>query len=202
MIKILVAEKENNVNVSLCLNNSPYSIVTNNNKIDLKSGYNTLDDLPYGFYTDYINHSECIEMVDLSEYDTTDIINMSYMFSSCCNLMKLNLNKVNTSNVISMSGMFSLCCNLTKLDLSSFNTKNVKDVSFMFFHCSNLVELDIRNFDYKNITSLESMFSGCFNLSRIICNKEFKDWCLLNEVDTGLPSSMREGGNGVWDIID
>ena len=53
---------------------------------------------------------------------------MSYMFSSCINLFKLNLSLFNTNNVTDMSGMFSGCNNLSKLNLSSFNTNNVNNM--------------------------------------------------------------------------
>ena len=50
---------------------------------------------------------------------------MSYMFSDCYNIINLDLSSFDTKNVIDMSYMFYKCYNMTNLDLSSFDTKNV-----------------------------------------------------------------------------
>ena len=44
---------------------------------------------------------------------------MKYMFSGCINLKNLDLSKFNTENVINMEGMFGVYNNLSSLDLSS-----------------------------------------------------------------------------------
>ena len=50
---------------------------------------------------------------------------MSYMFCGCSSLKELNLSNFNTNNVNNMSGMFSGCSSLEELNLSNFNTNNV-----------------------------------------------------------------------------
>ena len=49
------------------------------------------------------------------------------MFYDCSSLTTLNLTNFNTSGVIDMSSMFNGCNNLTTLDLSSFDTLNVSE---------------------------------------------------------------------------
>ena len=44
---------------------------------------------------------------------------MSYMFDGCSSLKELNLNNFNTNNVTDMSGMFSKCSDELKLKLKS-----------------------------------------------------------------------------------
>ena len=51
------------------------------------------------------------------------------MFSGCSSLKELNLSNFNTNNVINMSCMFWECISLKELNLSNFNTNNVKDMS-------------------------------------------------------------------------
>jgi surface protein len=58
---------------------------------------------------------------------------MSYMFSECTSLPSLNLSNFNTNNVNNMSGMFYNCSSLTFLNLCNFNTNNVKCMDWMFF---------------------------------------------------------------------
>ena len=52
---------------------------------------------------------------------------------NCSSLEKLDLSNFNTSNVTDMSSMFQNCSALKKLDLSCFNTNNVKEMKTMFY---------------------------------------------------------------------
>ena len=60
--------------------------------------------------------------LNLSNFNTQNITNMSYMFYNCYSLKNLNLPNFNTQNVTNMSRMFNNCKSLTNLDLSNFNT--------------------------------------------------------------------------------
>ena len=51
---------------------------------------------------------------------------MSYMFLGCSLLNKLNLSNFITSNVIDMYKMFYGCNSLLTLDISNFDTSEVK----------------------------------------------------------------------------
>ena len=55
------------------------------------------------------------------------------MFGHCSGLTSLNLSNFDTSNIVDMSLMFVGCSKLTSLDLSSFNTSNVIKMTQMFF---------------------------------------------------------------------
>ena len=46
---------------------------------------------------------------------------MNYMFYGCSSLKELNLNNFNTINVINMSDMFFGCSSLKELNLNKFN---------------------------------------------------------------------------------
>ena len=65
---------------------------------------------------------------------------------------------LDTSNVTNMSNMFSDCRSLTSLDLSSFNTSKVTDMRYMFYGCSKLTSLDLSSFNTSNVTNMGSMF--------------------------------------------
>ena len=55
------------------------------------------------------------------------------MFSECNSLTSLDLSSFNTKNVIYMKNMFYNCCSLTFLDLSNFNYNKVKNKELMFY---------------------------------------------------------------------
>ena len=71
------------------------------------------------------------------------------MFYYCSSLTSLNLSNFNTNNVTNMSRMFSSCSKLTSLNLSIFNTKNVKDMNCMFSGCLDELKLKIKS-QFKN----------------------------------------------------
>ena len=70
---------------------------------------------------------------------------MSEMFVGCSSLKKLNLTNFNTNNVTDMSGMFALCSSLKELNLNNFNTNKVTDMRYMFGRCLNELKLKIKS---------------------------------------------------------
>ena len=137
-----------------------------------------------------------ITSLDLSNLDTSNVTNMTWMFNGCESLIKikgsenlvsskvttmerifnycislssLETSNWNTSNVSIMTGIFDGCKSLTSLDLSSFNTSKVKSMDYMFYGCESLTEIiGLDNFDTSEVTSMNSMFYECNNLSSSI----------------------------------
>ena len=199
MIQIIV--KDYCYGTSIIGRSSPYSIINEESKIRLNPGLNNISSFKYGFYFDLFCNTEDIILIDLSEYDTSNIIDMSVMFAACP-IHHIKLNNFNTNNVISMHGMFCGCSELEKLDLSSFDTHNVTNISSMFLGCSSLTELDLSSFDVSNVGVTHGVFYGCWSLRKIKCKRSFKEWCVAHQSEINLPCSMREGGHGIWEIID
>ena len=63
---------------------------------------------------------------------------MGGMFSRCKSLININLSNFNTQNVENMSYIFNRCESLTNINLSNFNTQNVKKICYMFNRCESL----------------------------------------------------------------
>ena len=126
------------------------------------------------FDTSNVNNMSCmfeechnITTLDVSKFNTSNVTNMSYMFNDCSKLTSLDVSKFDTSNVTDMATMFSGCSNLTSLDLSSFNTSKVRNMDSMFFYCSKLTSVDISNFDTSKVIDMSTMFYNCSNLTTI-----------------------------------
>lgn len=117
--------------------------------------------------------TECTNLtsLDLSGFDTSNVVNMSAMFSGCSELSSVNLTAFNTSQVTLLDNMFHGCSNLTSVDVNSFNTENVRQTNHMFYGCSGLTSLDLSNFYTGNVTNMNEMFCGCTNLSEIKVTK-------------------------------
>ena len=112
------------------------------------------------------NNSTVINL-DLSGLDTSQVINMSYMFAHCSGLTSLNVSRFQTENVTNMRYMFSECIGLTSLDISQFQTENVTDMYCMFASCIGLTSLDVSHFQTKNVTNMGYMFSNCIGLTSL-----------------------------------
>ena len=116
-----------------------------------------------------------ITSLNLSTFDTSNVINMHGMFSGCDAMTSLNVSNFNTSKVTDMSSMFSICGSLNNLNISSFNTSEVTNMSQMFHGCSSLSSIDLSNFDTSKVTDMMCMFAGCsqiesINLSSFVTN--------------------------------
>ena len=102
-----------------------------------------------------------IEEIDLSKFDTSQVIFMNGMFGYCSSLTSLNLFNFKTSKVLYMNWMFAYCSKLTFLDLSNFDTSKVKDMNDLFAYCSSLISINLSNFDTSQVTNMVNMFYNC-----------------------------------------
>ena len=105
--------------------------------------------------------------INLSKFDTNSINNMENLFYNCHSLKTINILNFKTENVTKMNEMFYNCTSLKYLNLSYFNTKNVIDMSFMFYNCNSLLSINLSNFDTSNVINMSSMFSFCNSLLSI-----------------------------------
>lgn len=99
---------------------------------------------------------------------TSRVEDMNCLFSGCGRLEGIDLGMLDTSSVTIMNSMFSYCEGLKRLDLSNFDTSNVKDLAYMFSDCLLLEKIDVSSFIFDNVTDVTSMFDSCKNLKTII----------------------------------
>ena len=105
--------------------------------------------------------------LDLSNFNTSNVTNMTHMFSGMSNLTTLDLSNFDTSRVTDMSFMFHDMFNLTNLNLSSFDTSKVTNMSAMFHSMRSLTALNLSSFDTSQVTNMRAMFSKVFNLTSL-----------------------------------
>ena len=175
ILDIKIEEIKNGVTLFNINNKEGIDVYLNNNKVNMineenkwKIDYKFPKDGKYEFkivFNNNINNlqrffEECSTLysIDLSNFDSSQIFNMAWMFNECHKLKEINeIKNLNTINVISMRAMFQCCNELEYLDLSNFDTTNVMDMRWMFYECNKLKYLNILNFNLNNIT--ENMFS-------------------------------------------
>ena len=120
------------------------------------------------FYSEpYVQKIRNVLEIDLSNFDTSKVTNMSNMFLGMSNLTSLNLSNFDTSQVTNMAGMFFNILLLTTLDFSSFNTSKVTSMSNMFNNMPSLTTLDLSSFDTSNVTDMRYMFFSMSNLTTL-----------------------------------
>lgn len=133
-----------------------------------------------------------LKTLDLGNFDFTNIVDLSHMFSGCrslkvihanfnstvaenldsmfldCQMLtEIDLSNMKTGKVTTMSDLFMGCESLGQLDLSNFDTSNTSIMDGMFADCYLLKTLDLSNFDTSKVVNMESMFEGCSNLAEL-----------------------------------
>ena len=117
------------------------------------------EDTPAQYLDTLGNWFDNIRDIDLSNFDTSRVTDMHYMFWNMYSLTSLNISNFDTSKVTNMSSMF-YNMNLTSLDLSSFDTSKVTNMNAMFMSMWSLTSLNISNFDTSKVTNMSSMFDN------------------------------------------
>ncbi len=114
----------------------------------------------------WFNGMTNLETIEGMNYlNTSEVIDMTYMFGNCEDLTSLDLSSFNTSKVISMYGMFVNCYRLTSLNLSSFNTASVINMVLMFSSCWSLRTIYVGSgWSTTAATGSNYMFDYCNSL--------------------------------------
>ena len=108
-------------------------------------------------------------------------VSMSGMFSTCSNLVSVNLSGLDTSNVTDMGGMFNYCRALKTVNMDGLDTSNVTDMGYMFNGCPSLEALGVSGWDTSHVANVEYMFSGCSSLASL----DVSGWDTSNVTDMG-----------------
>ena len=135
-------------------------------------------DYYYIFYNDTVLSNSFFNSslisLDIHSLDTSSVIDMSFMFSSCTSLISLNIHNFNTSSVHNLACMFCGCKSLISLDLRNFIANHDYEygreifisMAYMFEGCSSLISIDLSNFNHSNLL-LDHMFFNCKGLEFI-----------------------------------
>jgi len=116
--------------------NSLFHDCTSLEKINGLNSFNTKNVNDFGFMFKLNKISE----IDVSNFDTSNVVSTSHMFSDCTNLITLNLSNFDTKNTFRTDGMFENCTNLKTIYTSDkFVTTNVYNSTNMFFNDTNLL---------------------------------------------------------------
>ena len=144
-------KKENKIKGTIKINlNEIYYFMKNNRNIiiyinDKKMNYND-------FHISNILDKEEKYLFEIIFYES--ITNLNFYFERS-KIISINLSEIDTSNIINMGKMFAGCNKLTEIiGLNNFNTSKVKNMARMFEFCFELEYLDLSFFDTSNVISM------------------------------------------------
>ena len=114
--------------------------------------------------------------IDISDWNVSNITNMSYMFYCCEELESVgDISKWDVSNVTNMRSMFFRCESFNQY-ISGWDVSSVTDMRYMFCNCKSFNQ-DISNWDVSNVTDMRFMFSGCESF-----NQDISSWDVSNVI--------------------
>ncbi len=117
---------------------------------------------------------------DISNWDTSNVTDMSSMFSGeirgSFTSFNQDISNWDTSNVTDMSMMFFQNKNFNQ-DIGNWNTSSVTNMGLMFYVANNFNQ-DIGNWDTSSVTSMNSMFYSADNF-----NQDIGNWDTSNVTD-------------------
>ena len=110
------------------------------------------------------NEQKNKDHIEIKLIETKPITNVSNIFDGCNSLQSIT--DWNTSNIEDMSYMFCNCYKLESLpDISRWNTENVVNMSSMFLNCSSLKSFpEISEWKINKVKNMSYMFAGCKSL--------------------------------------
>ena len=105
-----------------------------------------------------INYAFKHNIYDLNFIDTSEITDMSLLFSNC--MHNFDVSSWDVSNVTDMNHMFYNCNMFIGKGLENWDVSKVKNMNYMFYNCKKF-NCDLSYWDISNMTRWKNTFCGC-----------------------------------------
>ena len=127
----------------------------NENSKDLENSKKIYKELNnnYSFYWIFSNEG----IYDIKMIFNKKLCSCAGLFCDCKNIIQIDLSQFNSTNILSYNSMFYNCENIKEINLGKLDFSMVTDFDFMFYNCKNLVDLDVTSFNTKNSKSFYQM---------------------------------------------
>lgn len=113
----------------------------------------------------------------IHNFDVSNVLDMTFMFSDCHNISKIDLSNWDTSNVVTFKGLFYRSRKLADIRVNGkFNTDsavNLWAVFDMYPTCQTLLELDVSTWDTSKVTDMAYLFTQNPKLKTIYASDKF-----------------------------
>lgn len=129
-------------------------------------------------------NNKALVKADVSNWDTSNVTNMSNAFGACDYLEYLDVSKWDTSNVTIMNQLFGYSKKLRSMDVSNWDTSNVTNMNNVFTDKRNveggIYELDLRKWVAHKVTIIGSAFFPTYILIRTLVGGESIESVIAN----------------------
>lgn len=117
--------------------------------------------------------------IQVTDFNVANATDLSYMFSGCQAIDKLDVSSWTTSKATTIEGMFQDCYALSELNTKKFVTTGITSMKYLFKGCRSLATLDLSSFDtthLKGTDGMDQMFplSLYTKLTRVVISDKFK----------------------------
>ena len=153
------------------------------------------------------------EVIDLSQYDFSNVWNASHMFEDCENAYAITPGNF-SDKLERMQYIFNGCISLSHVDVSKIVTQNVEDVSFVFRGCKSLSKIDLSDWKTEKIKNMDYFMDNCEDLSfvnidgwvlpSVETSKFVTGHCqsLNNEFKEKMYNFVSENNRDVWNFVN
>ncbi len=111
----------------------------------------------------FLNSQSLIDIHGIENLDVSSVSIMDSMFQYCKGIKKLDLSNWDTKNLISTNLMFYSADNLTEVNIKGWDLTNLKKIRFMFAFCKSLKHAyGFEEFDKSYMTNKQLDYLGIF----------------------------------------
>ena len=122
----------------------------------------------------FSHYSNCTSIEGMENLNTSNVTDMSWMFSNSSSLTDIDISMLDTSKVTTMEAMFYDCQAVKNINLNGIDTSKVKymgksrkDAKGMFEGCTSLTNIDTTQLNIDSVISTSAMFKDCSSLTSI-----------------------------------
>lgn len=97
-------------------------------------------------------NNRAVQTYDLSNWDTSQVNNMEYMFNNNVKVTSLDLSSWDTGKVTNMNAMFNNCSSLDQIGFENWNVESL-DTMVFFMQRTSLESLDLSKWQFSGSTA-------------------------------------------------
>ncbi|EOJ63882.1 BspA family leucine-rich repeat surface protein, partial [Enterococcus faecalis] len=117
--------------------------------------------------------------LDVSNWDTSNVTNMGYMFASASSLTELDISNFTINSKLDTTAIFK-STNLNTLKMNNWDLSLYKELTFLneniFSESPNLSHLEVKNWDVSKVTSLDGLYKSVFNSPSKVTELDLSGW--------------------------
>lgn len=96
------------------------------------------------------------------------VTKLSHMYHGCKSLVNFDISDLDTSSVVNISYMFYGCNSITSVDLSNLDLSSVENMSYLFSNCTSLNSVTFPSSELPNVNNMSYFYNKCMSLETLI----------------------------------